>query len=131
MAAVLRELRDPMGLGLAALTGAGNWVLGVQPSLAIAAALAVLAVKVAAGLAWPRPAARNSIRPGGASLITRRELEIAELITAGMSNREIARKLFLSERTVDNHVQHLLNKLTFHSRAQIAAWVERQRTASS
>jgi len=61
MAAVLRELRDPLGIGLAALTGAGNWVLGVRLSLAITAALAVLAVKVAAGLAWPRPAARNSL----------------------------------------------------------------------
>jgi non-specific serine/threonine protein kinase len=131
MAAVVRELRDPVGLGLAALTGAGNWALGVQLSLAIAAALAVLTVKVAAGLAWPRPAARNSTGSGGASPITRREREIAELIAAGMSNREIARKLFLSERTVDNHVQHLFNKLNFHSRAQIAAWVERQRTAGS
>jgi non-specific serine/threonine protein kinase len=131
MAAVLRELRDPSGIALAALTGAGNWALGVRLSLAIAAALAVLTVKVAAGLAWPRPAGRNTTGPGGASPITRREREIAELIAAGMSNREIAHKLFLSERTVDNHVQHLLNKLNFHSRAQIAAWVERQRTARS
>lgn len=131
MAAVVRELRDPLGLGLAVLTGVGNWALGVQLSLAITAALAVLTVKVAAGLAWPRPAARNSLGPYGALPITRRELEIAQLIAAGMSNREIARKLFLSERTVDNHVQHLFNKLNFHSRAQIAAWVERQRTAGS
>ncbi len=126
MAAVRRELRDPAGLGLAAITGAGNWALGVQLRLAIAAAVAVLAVKVGAGLAWPRQVTRSMIRPGPASPITRRELEIAQLITAGLSNKEIARKLFLSERTVDNHVQHLLNKLNFHSRAQIAAWVERQ-----
>jgi DNA-binding NarL/FixJ family response regulator len=126
MAAMLRELRDPTGLGLAAITGAGNWALGVQLPLAIAAALAVLAVKVGAGLAWPRRAARDRSGPGASSSITRRELEIAQLITAGLSNKEIARKLFLSERTVDNHVQHLLNKLNFHSRAQIAAWVERQ-----
>jgi DNA-binding NarL/FixJ family response regulator len=126
MAAVLRELRDPAGLGIAAITGAGNWALGVQLPLAVAAALAVLAVKVGAGLAWPRRLARNRTGPGGPPSITRRELEIAQLITGGLSNKEIARKLFLSERTVDNHVQHLLNKLNFHSRAQIAAWVERQ-----
>jgi DNA-binding NarL/FixJ family response regulator len=126
MAAVLRELRDPSGLGLATLTGAANWALGVQLPLAVAAALAVLAVKVGAGLAWPRRVTRNRSGPGAPSSITRRELEIAQLITAGLSNKEIARKLFLSERTVDNHVQHLLNKLDFHSRAQIAAWVERQ-----
>lgn len=126
MAAVLRELRDPAGLGLAMLTGAGNWALGVRLPLAIAAAFSVLAVRVGAGLAWPRQVARSTVRSGPASPITRRELEIAQLIAGGLSNKEIARKLFLSERTVDNHVQHLLNKLNFHSRAQIAAWVERQ-----
>jgi len=127
MAAVLSELRDPAAFGLAAITGAGNWVLGVRLPLAIAAAFSVLAVKVGAGLVWPRQATRTIIGPGPASPITRRELEIAQLITVGLSNKEIARKLFLSERTVDNHVQHLLNKLNFHSRAQISAWVERQR----
>jgi len=126
MAAVLRELRDPAGLGLAMLTGAGNWALGVPLPLAIAAAFSVLAVKMGAGLAWPRQVTRTITRPGAASPITRRELEIAQLIAGGLSNKEIARNLFLSERTVDNHVQHLLNKLNFHSRAQIAAWVERQ-----
>src|SRR3989440_421773 len=126
MTAVFREMRDPAGLGLAALTGAANWALGVRPPLAIAAAISVLAVKVGAGLAWPRPVTRNSIHRASESLVTRRELEIAQLITAGHSNREIARKLFLSERTVDNHVQHLLNKLNFHSRTQIAAWIAGQ-----
>jgi len=126
MTAVFREMRDPAGLGLAALTGAANWTLGVRLPLAIAAAISVLGVKVAAGLAWPRPVTQKSIRPGSESLVTRRELEIAQLITAGHSNREIARKLFLSERTVDNHVQHLLNKLNFHSRTQIAAWIAGQ-----
>lgn len=57
--------------------------------------------------------------------VTRRELEVARLVAEGLSNREIARRLFLAERTVDNHVQHLLNKLAFQSRAQIAAWVAR------
>ena len=57
-----------------------------------------------------------------------RELEVAMLIPAGLSNKEIARKLVppTSERTVDNHVQHILNKLNFDNRAQIAAWVARR-----
>jgi DNA-binding NarL/FixJ family response regulator len=130
MAAVLRELRDPAGLGLAVLTGAGNWALGVRPPLAIAAALAVVVVKLGAALAWPRHGPKAH-PPGAPSLITRREHEIAQLITVGLSNREIARKLFLSERTVDNHVQHLLNKLNFHSRTQIAVWVTGQRPTDS
>jgi predicted transcriptional regulator len=39
------------------------------------------------------------------------------------TNREIAQRLFISERTAQNHVQHILTKLDFTSRAQIAAWV--------
>src|SRR2546430_16067999 len=98
MAAILRELRDPLGIGLSALTGAANWVLGVRLSLAITAALAVLAVKGAAGPARPRPAYPNSPGPHGGVPITRRELESAQLITPGLSHRENARKLLLSER---------------------------------
>ena len=72
----------------------------------------------------PAPAEFGS-GPGGA--ITRKEAEIAQLVYEGMRNREIAEKLVISERTVDNHVQHILTKLDFHSRSQIAAWwAERQ-----
>ena len=41
----------------------------------------------------------------------------------GRSNREIAAQLVLSDRTVGNHVQHILTKLGFTKRSQIAAWV--------
>ncbi len=127
MVAPLRELRDPWGLGLAAATAAVNLALRVNPLKAVAAAALVLAVKVAAGILWPArlpgppPAVvQNKLSP--------RELEVAMWIPAGLSNKEIARKLVppTSERTVDNHVQHILNKLNFDSRAQIAAWVARQ-----
>ena len=128
MAAALRELRDPAGLALALLTGLVNWALGVRLALAVGAAVAVLGVRLVAGVVWPRQT--PSPPRGGtvaSSIVTRRELQIAEHVADGLSNREIATKLFLSERTVDNHVQHLLNKLTFRSRAQIAAWVARHR----
>jgi DNA-binding CsgD family transcriptional regulator len=55
-------------------------------------------------------------------LLTNRQREIASLVATGSSNRAIAESLNLSERTVETHVQSLLNKLGFHSRAQIAAW---------
>jgi non-specific serine/threonine protein kinase len=55
--------------------------------------------------------------------VTRRELEVAGLVAAGMTNRAIARQLSLAERTIDAHVEHIMNKLGFRSRAQIAAWV--------
>jgi len=56
------------------------------------------------------------------TLLTRREQEVAELVARGMTNRDIAKQLFLSERTAQNHVQHILDKLGFSTRSQIAAW---------
>ena len=46
----------------------------------------------------------------------------AVLVAQGASNREIAARLFISERTAQTHVQHILDKLGFTSRTQIAAW---------
>jgi predicted ATPase/DNA-binding CsgD family transcriptional regulator len=54
--------------------------------------------------------------------LTAREREVAALVARGLTNREIAARLSIAERTIDAHVQHILNKLGFHSRAQIAAW---------
>jgi DNA-binding CsgD family transcriptional regulator len=54
--------------------------------------------------------------------LTPRESEVARLISAGLTNKEIGRKLGISERTVGAHVQNILNKLGAANRAQIAAW---------
>jgi predicted ATPase/DNA-binding CsgD family transcriptional regulator len=54
--------------------------------------------------------------------LTVREREVARLVARGLTNREIAATLVVSERTAEGHVQHILNKLSFNSRAQIAAW---------
>lgn len=54
--------------------------------------------------------------------LTPREREVARLLSTGKSNREIAEGLFLSERTVENHVGNILTKLGFDSRAQVAVW---------
>ncbi|MGI8331456.1 ATP-binding protein [Actinomadura scrupuli] len=56
------------------------------------------------------------------SPLTRREIEIARLIAQGMSNKEIAGALVIAQRTAEGHVEHILNKLGFNSRAQIATW---------
>ena len=58
--------------------------------------------------------------------LTARERQIASLVAAGLSNRAIADRLVISERTAQNHVQHILGKLGFANRAQIAAWASRQ-----
>ena len=48
---------------------------------------------------------------------------MAGLVAAGNSNREVASSLFLSERTAQNHVQHILTKLGLSNRSQITSWV--------
>jgi DNA-binding NarL/FixJ family response regulator len=55
--------------------------------------------------------------------LTDREREVATLVAAGRTNAEIGEQLVISEGTVDVHVKHILSKLGFRSRAQIAAWV--------
>ncbi len=63
--------------------------------------------------------------PASTGALSRREQEVAQLVALGLSNRDIARRLYLSERTVDNHVHHILDKLGFDSRVQVATWLAR------
>jgi DNA-binding CsgD family transcriptional regulator len=57
--------------------------------------------------------------------LTRRERAVAGLIAAGRSNREIGSELVISEGTVEVHVKHILSKLEFRSRSQVAVWASR------
>ena len=54
--------------------------------------------------------------------LTARELAVAELVAGGLTNRAIAARLVVSPRTVDGHLERILAKLGFTSRAQVAAW---------
>ena len=63
--------------------------------------------------------------------LTAREREVAALVGRGRSNRDIAAALVVSERTAANHVQHILTKLGFSNRAQIAAWVAGQQVRAN
>jgi pimeloyl-ACP methyl ester carboxylesterase/DNA-binding CsgD family transcriptional regulator len=65
------------------------------------------------------------IESGGGSPLTRRETEVLRLVAVGLSNREIASSLVLSEHTVHRHVANILRKLTQSSRAAAAAQATR------
>lgn len=61
--------------------------------------------------------------------LTRRERQIAGLVAQGGTNKEIAENLVIAQRTVEGHVQNILTKLDYSSRAQIAGWVTAQKGA--
>jgi DNA-binding NarL/FixJ family response regulator len=86
--------------------GAGAWPDGFRP----------------AGAAPGAGAPPDSAGPGG---LTRREAEVLAEIAAGLSNGEIAAKLFISDTTVKTHVNHLLVKTGMRDRAQLVAYAYR------
>ena len=59
--------------------------------------------------------------------LTERELEVLRLVAQGLNNREIGRKLFISENTVKNHVRNMLEKLQLHSRLEAVMYAIRER----
>ncbi len=59
--------------------------------------------------------------------LTERELEVLKLVAQGMSNREIAGELFISENTVKNHVRNILEKLHLHSRMEAVVYAVREK----
>jgi DNA-binding NarL/FixJ family response regulator len=69
-----------------------------------------------------RGGARSGASSGAASL-SRRELEVAQLVTEGLTNREIAARLFLSEKTVESHLSKAFVKLDVTARAALAATI--------
>jgi len=64
---------------------------------------------------------------GSGPRLTGRELEVAELVAAGLTNQAIARRLSVAPRTAEAHVENIRRKLQVRSRAQIAAWVTEHR----
>ena len=76
------------------------------------------AVRLALGESDQSPVAASF--GADASPLAKREAEVAALVADGLSNKQIAARLFISERTVDSHIGHILNKLGVNSRSQIA-----------
>jgi non-specific serine/threonine protein kinase len=110
-----RRLRTELDPALAAQSrGRGR-----QPT--VEAAIASILDADTAPAAAPQPADGSPARPSGP--LTAREDEVASLMAEGLSNRAIAARLVISQRTVDGHVERILAKLGFSARAQVAAWV--------
>ena len=73
-------------------------------------------------------AAEQGLREGADQVaLTARQLEVAALIRAGLTNAQIAQQLVLDPGTVANHVASILSRLGFRSRAQVAAWATERR----
>jgi DNA-binding CsgD family transcriptional regulator len=75
----------------------------------------------------PRGAAAAG--PAGLDSLSAREREVAALVTARRTNREMAAELFLSEKTIESHLRHIFAKLSVSSRVEVARAVERETTA--
>jgi predicted ATPase/DNA-binding NarL/FixJ family response regulator len=72
-----------------------------------------------------RPApSRGEGEPGP---LTKRESQVAELVAEGLTNKDIASRLLIAQRTVETHVENIIGKLGVRLRAQVAAWVASQR----
>ena len=72
-----------------------------------------------AGLAEHELAQMNRRIPAA---LTSRQLDVAALIASGLSNRDIAQRMFISDRTAEYHVRQIMTRLDVDSRTQIAAW---------
>ena len=62
--------------------------------------------------------------------LTPRQLEVAALVADGLTDREIAAALYIATRTAESHVEQILARLGYRSRAQVAGWMARRASAA-
>lgn len=77
------------------------------------------------------PAADHAGPPAATSVLTKREREVATLIAQGLTNKDVAARLVISQRTAEAHVQHILTKLGLTSRTQVIIWLTRDDSRGS
>src|SRR5579875_3583255 len=103
-------------------------VTAAAAAAALAAEGATLALDDAVRLALGGPGTPAGAGPGpaGPGPLSEREVQVARLVAEGLSNREIGRRLFISQATVARHVANIFLKLGLRGRAQLAAWAAGQ-----
>jgi DNA-binding CsgD family transcriptional regulator/tetratricopeptide (TPR) repeat protein len=109
------DVRDRHGIAAAAMFESIGWLAHRRMALSLIAPSA----QKKQGL--QKNSLRSSFRPvvAGASKLTKREEEIAELVLQGFTNRDIARELSISENTVESHMTSIMNRLGIRSRHQL------------
>jgi DNA-binding NarL/FixJ family response regulator len=134
---VCRELRELLGVELPVILVSGEKVDDLDRSAGLLLGADDYFVKpiepthfigrVRRLVASPPRNGRATAGNGGSTLgVTPRELEVLELVAAGLGRSEIANRLVISPRTVGSHIQHLLTKLDVHSQAQMLAAAYRE-----
>lgn len=122
---VLTTFDDQTYVSQALRLGAAGYLLKDTPLEELAQAIRAVAkgyTQLGPGLAQKVLAAAPPPPPEWSAL-TPREQEILHQIAAGASNREIAQQLFISEKTVKNHITHILSRLGLRDRTQAAIWM--------
>ena len=117
---------DIMGPLVPLLTQAKEWAMGALGSSKFEAEFKAgnrLGREAALRLALGESDQVELAISNGDSGLAKRELEVARLVADGLSNKQIAARLFISDRTVATHVGNILNKLGLNSRAQVASWM--------
>lgn len=109
------------------LTGRAEAELGTAFADARSAGQAIGRGDGIAAALWPGEAGPGQLGVASDWPLTARERELAELVTEGLTNRQIGGRLFIAERTVDTHVARILAKLGCTSRAQVAVIVATSR----
>jgi DNA-binding NarL/FixJ family response regulator len=131
---ILTTFDDTEYVAQALQNGASGYLLKDTPAEELVQAIQLVQkgyTQLAPGLAQKLilgspPPPEPAIDPAWAEL-TPREQEILQLIAQGASNREIAQQLYISEKTVKNHITSLLSRLGLRDRTQAAVWLHRQR----
>lgn len=132
---MLTHTDDPSTVSAAIAAGAAGYLVhgALEPDAMVdAIRLCVRGSQVVSGVALvppaPVPATAPSRRgPDVRELLSRREAEVMDLVADGLSNGEVAARLYISQKTVKNHVNSLFAKLGVTTRSQaIVRWIQRE-----